>query len=70
MREPSDGLSELDPEQLRNMVRRYKVRSSQLEADLTSAKEERYTLLRTVKVLRTAMRQVLEATESEADDAV
>ena len=41
MREPSDGLIDLEPDQLRAMVRRYKVRSSQLEADLVTAKTDR-----------------------------
>ena len=41
MREPTDGLIDCTHEQLRAMVRRYKTRTSQLEAYLVTAKDER-----------------------------
>ena len=64
MREPSDGLRELEPEQLRNMVRRYKVRSSQLEAELATAKDERDQFAARLVQLTTRRKR------KEFDDAV
>ena len=44
MREPSDGLAELKPHQLREMVRRYKTRSTNLEAQCEDLSRDRKDL--------------------------
>ncbi len=40
MNEPSDGLGDLNPRQLREMVRRYKTRAANSEAALAAAEQK------------------------------